>query len=51
MGRLRKQDKPEELPVMFRIFLLSAKKQEMILTKGKSFFTRSKADCRAHCPA
>jgi len=30
MGRLKKQDKPEELPELFRCFLLSVKKQGMI---------------------
>jgi hypothetical protein len=30
MGRLKKQDKPEELPDPFKCFLLSVKKQGMI---------------------
>jgi len=40
MGRLKKQDKPEELPKLFKCFLLSVKKQGMIrILKQESFYT------------
>jgi hypothetical protein len=40
MGRLKKQDKPEELPKLFICFLLSVKKQGMIhFNYPESFLT------------
>jgi hypothetical protein len=40
MGRLKKKDKPEELPKLFICFLLSVKKQGMIQNSApESFLT------------
>jgi hypothetical protein len=40
MGRLKKQDKPEELPKLLTCFLLSVKKQGMIhIIDPESFLT------------
>jgi hypothetical protein len=40
MGRLKKQDKPEELPKLYKCFLLSVKKQGMIhIIDPESFLT------------
>jgi hypothetical protein len=38
MGRLKKQDKPEELPKLFKCFLLSVKKQGMIQKINQNHF-------------
>jgi hypothetical protein len=39
MGRLKKQDKPEDLPEPTHVFLLSEKKQKMIVCYKIIFYS------------